>query len=433
VECELKSFCVLPWIHSFVNSNGAYQICCISEEHHHGILDKKGEYFNIQNRPELNDVMNSEMMKELRLNMLKGEWSPPCRRCLETETNGGSSRRNIENAAYEEKIPELIAQTKPDGEIKVRFKSIDYRLGNKCNLQCRMCNPLSTSNWIKEWNELKTENEHLTVEMQNHFSSFTWPDDELLFDELREKLDGVERIHFAGGEPLMSNQMANILRECIRLDQAKNISVSYNTNATVLPKDVLELWKEFKEIKLLCSVDGYGAVNDFIRYPSKWSVIDRNLHFLDDHAEELKISEIILSCTVQVYNALYLKDLFDYLKNFKKIDPVVNLINLHFPEYMSTQVLPPSAKKVATERIQAIISDLNVRGITHNFHLSNLPQAIAYMNKKDRTVNLISFKKFNSAFDKKKNTKISAVLPELNSHLVKFYFENLFGKENDTL
>lgn len=433
MECESKSFCVLPWIHSFVNSNGAYQICCISEEHHHGILDKKGEYFNIQNRPALDEVMNSEMMKDLRLKMINGEWSPPCRRCLETETNGGSSRRNIENEEYKKLIPDLISKTKTDGTIDVKFKSIDYRLGNKCNLQCRMCNPLSTSNWIKEWNELKTENEHLTVEMQNHFSSFTWPEDELLFDELREKLDGVERIHFAGGEPLISSQMANILKECIKLDQSKNITISYNTNVTVLPKDVLELWKEFKEIKILCSVDGHGSVNDYIRYPSKWAIIDRNLRFLDEHADEFKVSEIILSCTLQIYNALYIKDLFGYVKQFKKIDPVVNLINLHFPEYMSTQVLPESAKKVATERLEAVIKDLEKRNITHSFHVSNLQQAIAFMNKKDRTVNLISFKKFNAAFDKKKNTKLSNVLPELNSHLVKFYFDNLFQRTDGTL
>ena len=36
---EKSPFCILPWIHSFVNSNGNYQVCCTSEEHHIAITE----------------------------------------------------------------------------------------------------------------------------------------------------------------------------------------------------------------------------------------------------------------------------------------------------------------------------------------------------------------------------------------------------------
>lgn len=425
MDCESKSFCVLPWIHSFVNSNGAYQVCCISEEFHHGIPDEKGDFYNIKNRPAVKSVMNSEMMKELRLKMLEGEWSSVCTRCFETEKNGGNSRRIIENADYAQIISQLKNGTREDGSIDVEFKSLDYRLGNKCNLQCRMCNPFSSANWIKDWNDVKTKSEHLSVELADYYSGFNWPEENYLFDELKEKLKGVQRIHFAGGEPLISPQMSRMLKEIITLGHAKNMIVSYNTNITVLPKEVLELWKQFKEVRILASIDGFGEVNDYIRPPSRWSVIDKNLTYLDEHAEELNVSEVIVSCTVQIYNALSIADLFNYLKKFKKILPVLNLSNLFFPEYLSTQVLPSAAKKQATERLQTVLLDLNERQVTHKYLVENIKQTIAFMNEKDSSHLLSQFKKTNSAFDKKKNVKMASVLPELNQYLVNFYIDQL--------
>jgi MoaA/NifB/PqqE/SkfB family radical SAM enzyme len=425
VDCELKTFCVLPWIHSFVNSNGAYQICCLSEEYHQGIPDIDGNFYNIQSRPSLTEVMNAPMMKELRLKMLKGEWSEVCTRCFETEKNGGCSRRNIENSAFKETISELVKKTQDDGEIDLGFKSLDYRLGNTCNLQCRMCSPFSSSSWIKDWNEIKGENEQLTVELKEYYKGFSWPENSCLLDELREKLDGVKRIHFAGGEPLLSSQMSLILRELITTGHAKRMVISYNSNITVLPKEVLELWKHFKEISILASVDGHGEVNEYIRYPSKWSVVNKNLLYLDEHARELNIGEIILSCTVQIYNALYIKDLFDYLEKFQNILPVLNLSNLYFPEYLSAQALPAKAKEIASERLQAVLRDREERNVAHSYLVDNIKQTISFINEKDRTDLLEKFKKMNSNFDKKKNVKLASVLPELNTYLINYYIDQI--------
>jgi sulfatase maturation enzyme AslB (radical SAM superfamily) len=260
-----KTFCILPWIHSYVNSNGAYQVCCTADEYHKGIPDKDGVDYNINNRPDVSEVMNSDFMKTLRKQMLEGKWSDVCTRCFETESLDGVSRRIIENKEHENLIDDLIDKTKHDGEIEVELKTLDYRLGNLCNLQCRMCGPFSSGNWIKDWNDVMPEKVHMSPEQVSYYQNFQWVEKDLLIDELKEKINGIDRIHFAGGEPLLSPQMAKILRECIRLGVSKNISISYNTNATVLPKEILNLWKEFKEIKLLCSVDGFREVNDYIQ------------------------------------------------------------------------------------------------------------------------------------------------------------------------
>lgn len=429
-KAKSKSFCVQPWLHSYVNSNGAYQVCCTADEYHSGIPDKNGVDYNIKNRPDIDEVMNSEFMKKLRKEMMSGEWNRICTRCFETEEHGGVSRRMLENAQHSEKISGLIEKTKDDGEIELELKSLDYRLGNFCNLQCRMCGPFSTGNWIKDWNEVMPSQIHLSNEQKEYYLNFDWVEQELLIDEFREKVKGIDQIHFAGGEPLLAPQMSKILRECINLGLAKNISVSYNTNITVLPKEVLKLWKEFKEIKLLCSVDGFNEVNEYIRFPSKWKTIDTNLHFLDEHADEFHITEILLSCTVQIYNVLSLGELYSYLRQFKKIVPALNLINLNFPEYMSTKVLPDEAKLEASKRLNTIAEELKNR-IPQNYTylLENIFQVINFMNAEDHTTQLMKFKTVNTKIDKLKKFKLSESLPDLNGYLIEYYLKRVSESE----
>ena len=419
---KTKTFCVLPWIHSYVNSNGAYQVCCTADEYHKGIPDNNGVIFNINNRPNVNEIMNSDFMKSLRAKMLEGEWSATCTRCLETEKLEGVSRRLLENLEHSDSIDNLIQKTKEDGEIQVKLKTLDYRLGNLCNLQCRMCSPFSSENWIKDWNDVMPPQDHLSLEQVSYYKNFDWIKKDFLLEEFKEKIIGVERIHFAGGEPLLSPQMSKILKECIHLGLAKNISISYNTNATVLPKEVLNLWKEFKEIKLLCSIDGFDEVNSYIRFPSKWSIIDTNLKYLDNHADELNITEILLSCTVQIYNVLSLRDLYEYASDFKKIIPAINLINLNFPDYMSSKVLPVDAKLEAEIRLLQIAKKLEVKiPESHLYLIDNIYQIINFMNQEDLTSELSKFKKINSQIDKKKKFKLSESIPELNKYLINYY------------
>jgi MoaA/NifB/PqqE/SkfB family radical SAM enzyme len=427
-----STFCILPWTHSFVNSDGAYQVCCTSEEYHDGIYDSDNKKLKIQNRPDLDNVMNSRLLKELRLKMLNNEWSELCTRCLDSERLGGISRRMIENNNYQGSIAELAKNTLEDGTINFEFKSLDYRLGNHCNLQCRMCGPFSSEKWLKEWNQVMPIEQNLSMEEINIFKSFDWIKEDYLVDEFREKIDSVERIHFAGGEPLFSPQMTKLLKVCIKLGISKNISISYNTNITRLPEEVLELWKDFKEVKLLCSIDGYGPVNEYIRFPSKWSNIDTNLKFLDQHFKTYNISEIILSCTVQLYNVLTLHELYDYVSTFKKIVPALNLINLKYPDYLSTQVMPKAAKKIAASRLLEVAKEARSKVASEYYYLvDNIEQVIQFMDEKDKSQLLFKLRLVDARVSKNFNLTMRESLPELSLFISEYFLnhiENNAGK-----
>lgn len=423
-----NSFCVLPWIHSFVNFNGHYQVCCSSEEFHDSIDDKNGQPFNVRNRPLLSDVMNADLMKKLRSDMMQGRWNSVCTRCKDIENHGGTSRRNIENQEYASHIPALTAQTDEDGTLKTipQIRNIDYRLGNLCNLKCTMCSPQSTVMWIKEWNSVKPTFEQYSDEKMNEFSGYDWIEKDFLMEEFEEKIPYADRLHFAGGEPLITPQMVRMLKVCVAKGVAQNITLSYNTNCTKLPPEVLELWKSFKEVKLLCSVDAFGPLNEYIRYPSRWEIIDRNLTFLDEHASEYKITEIILATTVQIYNVLYIDELYHYSQKFKNILPALNLINLLTPRYMQTTVLPVEVKKQATERLLKISQELKGKlPPKYEYLRENIAQSINFMNSQDLAAHLPVFRQVNAQMDKMKNLSLHKVAPDLNKFLVQHYLNEI--------
>lgn len=416
-----NSFCILPWIHSFVNSDGNYQVCCTSEEHHRAILSNDGKPFNINNKPSQEEIMNSEFMKKLRKDMLKGKWSQVCTRCLVTELDQGISRRQIENKNYDHLIVETVMATKPDGSIPVKYRSIDYRLGNLCNLQCRMCGPHSSTAWLKDWNNVKPEGEKMSDTRRIELESYDWIEKDFLFEEFQKKLSYAEHLHFAGGEPLITPQMARMLQYCIDSGHAQNITLTYNTNLTKLPESILELWKGFKSVRLLCSIDGYGKVNEYVRHPSKWDVLDRNLTYLDDNAEKYHIDEILLSCTVQIYNVLDLPNLYNYLKKFKKVVPALNLINLHIPNYLQSNVLPDEVKTIATQRLITLYAELKQNLPEHHSYLAdNIHQVLNYMNS-PRDENLLPlFMKINGNMDQVKGVKLEDQIPELHNFIQQY-------------
>ncbi len=417
---EKSPFCILPWIHSFVNSNGNYQVCCTSEEHHIAITDNDGKPFNIKDQPTQDQIMNSDFMKKIRKDMLQGKWNKVCTRCLVTELADGVSRREIENKSYDDIIVSTVLTTRPDGTIPVKYKSIDYRLGNLCNLQCRMCGPHSSNAWLKDWNKVKPDSEKMNDTRRIELENYDWIEKDYLFLEFQKKLEHCEHLHFAGGEPLITPQMSRMLKYCIDNDYAKNITLTYNTNLTKLPEPVLELWKYFKSIRLLCSIDGFGKVNEYVRHPAKWDVIDRNLTYLDDNASKYHIDEILLSCTVQIYNILELPDLYNYLKKFKVIVPALNLINLHIPNYLQSSVLPEEAKLIANKRLGEFYTKLKEELPENRKYMAeSIHEVLNFMNQKTDPALLKSFMDINTKMDSFKAQSLQESIPELYDLVVK--------------
>jgi hypothetical protein len=236
--------------------------------------------------------------------------------------------------------------TLPDGAVtEQRIFSMDLRLGNKCNLQCVMCHPGESNQWYKIQEQITGSKifmiDDVTYSTDGH-DHFEWVDQEEYYQLLTENAKYLQKIKFGGGEPWLVKQHLTLLNNLLEQGLAKNIELEYSINVTVVPQDFLRTIDKFKFVKLCCSVDGYGEVNEAIRYPTKWSVIEKNLDFLDTGPPN---SAVFTSTTVSILNIEHFVTWMQWLesKQFKKINtetfsgvvshPVMN------PKYLNLRLM----------------------------------------------------------------------------------------------
>ncbi len=353
---DSPSFCLIPWLHRFTDEQGFHQLCCSGEGAENFLQDSAGQPLHISQLLTDAEVLNSPRMKATRLAMLKGEWPAACERCRRTEASGSVSMRMHMSKRFGRWSEEKLALTQADGSLESpRVHYADIRLGNTCNLTCRMCGPGASRLWVEHVNKVMPGTHQLSAELLASYRDNNWVKRQSVEWLLSQSLDSIESLHFAGGEPLIIPEMVELLELCVESGRASEIELSYNTNLTVLPEKVTRYWPHFRSVAVLCSIDGYAAVNDYIRRPSKWKDIDRNLHLLDENFERWRLRRVIPSATVQIYNVLQLDELYDYFgSQFQNVSPVPLLTALYGPLHLSIQQLPDGPKRVARERLLAL-------------------------------------------------------------------------------
>ena len=194
--------------------------------------------------PEFNSL--EEMDSSLWLLTVKKEfakdlWPKECARCKQTESINGSSIRL--NAIKFDQI-----QKQKD------YLTVGGVLDNICNSACLTCN----ENLSTLIGGLKSK-VYPIVDNSNKF----W----------QLPLDRVVHLDINGGEPSHSKNYKHILANL-----PKNIkSVRLNTNCSTVLDELLPLAARGVDITVTVSLDGIGAVHDFVRWPIKWEKFYKNL------------------------------------------------------------------------------------------------------------------------------------------------------------
>ena len=375
------SWCILPWSHININGNGTYRLCCHSEaSKSRGVLrDIQGKPLHIKNS-DWNNVVNSDRMKRIRKNMLEGKWSEDCIRC-QREHFSGMMSRNIYERSYLAEITEpknypsyIKAKnlTRADGSITVKdfpVSFLDIRFGNLCNLRCMMCSPTDSNKWYDDYSAVwgykhfykSGERINLIPDSKNKLrtekSVFNWSENKTLWAQIEKHMDQFRRIYIAGGEPLLIKSHYDFLKKCIKKGIADRLIIEYNTNITHIPEYSWDIWKQFKMIVMGISLDGYGSVNDLIRYPSKWELVKQNLLRFDGTTEGNFALHITM--TVSVLNIWHLPEFIEYImrSNYKKVGvwSHVSLITphpVHRPHYLNVNILEDDFKEKVRKRFE---------------------------------------------------------------------------------
>ena len=389
--------CILPWIHMHPWPNGKTMLCCDSPwEDHIGDLRENS----------LEEVWNSEKMKQVRLNMLNGKKCSQCVRCYEKEEKGHDSLRVRSNKDWLQPHWNKVANTNSDGSLDdLHIVYLDFRFSNVCNLRCRYCGPELSSNWYADakastFNISPTER---VIQIRKDVDNF--------MEEFDPMLEHIEQIYWAGGEPIMMDEHWGIMNRLVEMGKT-DIRIFYNTNFTTLTykkHNVLDLWKNFDNISVGASLDAEGVRGEYQRKGTVWADVESNIKQLKEKSPEV---DFYISATVSAYNAWHITDFHRSWVDKGYIKPADWYMNVLLNnQRFRMSVLPETLRKEIKYKWEKHLAWLEPQD-----HIGRATDgyksAIKFLDD-DHTHLLDEFKAFNVEFDKLRDENFDDVYPEL--------------------
>ena len=245
-----------------------------------------------------------------------------------------------------------VEATSDDGSAgDVNMAYMDIRFSNLCNLKCRSCGPQFSSSWFEDHKAIYGKLNHPKIlQVRDEMKSF--------MDELDPLLESVERVYWAGGEPLITKEHYNILDKWIAMDK-RNVSMDYTTNFTQMyykKKTAFDYWNKFENVRVAASLDANHARGEYLRKNMVWSEVVQNRRTMIEQCPHVYFE---LTPTVSVYNVLNLPDFHKEWIEEGLLEPSNIRINILLdPTYMRLSILPPWIKSKVAERYHEHIAYL---------------------------------------------------------------------------
>lgn len=218
------SFCVLPFIHKYVDIGGKRRLCCNSEVN-----------------------ITQDRLIEVRQLMLAGKPISECANCVGCESTNRVSERQNQSKSW---LKHSDIRTWITNCTEVSY---DLRYSNLCNLRCQTCGPYASSEWAKF--------------LQKDDVYKNWEPDSIDINP------EAKRIYLAGGEPFLIKSFSKALNRVTNTD----CEIVVNTNATILTNHMLEALDRFTNVCFVLSIDGIGPVIEQIRTGCNWKTIQNNI------------------------------------------------------------------------------------------------------------------------------------------------------------
>jgi organic radical activating enzyme len=302
-------------------------------------------------------LFHTDTMLEDRRLMLENKSCASCHHgCYKYEEQGLSSER------------QQYQNSKHISNPHAPLKDLKISLSTECNLTCIYCSPEWSSSWYRDIE--KNGNYILNgvpVKQNNNWS--------VLWSKMKQKTRGteskffklllseiqinneIETITILGGEPLLNNQLDQVL------DSVKDKKIIIVTGLGVSSnrlQRILEKTKD-RDIRFLVSAESTGKIFELIRYGVKWNDFQQSINMIKNNG-----NKITFLSTISNLSVLGFTDFYDKFHDEHEIQ-INNLIDTG---WMMPHVLDPKSKK----------DFLNT-----SKHLHNLPQVRDILEMIDKT------------------------------------------------
>ena len=301
-----KPLCKWPFSHISIDVYGNIRPCCAWELHDQELNTSRYPLFNI-NKQSINDYLQSTFYNNVIDDMNNSKWSAGCRDCVVDHKTGVTGTRQAG-----EKFPFNGGFQLYDMEIK---------FGNLCNQGCIMCSPMNSSVLEQEaikhglfkqaYNAGRLEN-HLNQKKASGMSDAPWFDNEEKFNEVVQWAAKCHTVKFRGGEPTVNKYLQKFLDKLSAITTQPYIFI--NTNAHTFTDKLQQMLTRFEKVEISLSIDGFGSLNEYIRWPSEWQRLEANVTRMINMPNTL----ISVSTTAQLMNIGELEPLIKW--SYEKIN-----------------------------------------------------------------------------------------------------------------
>lgn len=380
------NFCILPWVSVETTPMGTLRPCCLAIDE----IEDNGEKYNLKEHT-LSQAMNSNYMQNMRKSFLEDRRLPTCNRCWTEEDSGRTSKRINTLVKFKHEVEEMSFDSVESDQLWF----LDLKLGNICNLKCRICGSWSSSNWASEeikYDVSKGANKEDTFAYKM-LKAGNWPRESADFwKDLTAMLPTVRYFEFTGGEPFLIKEHFDLLKLAVDTGVSKNITIHYNTNSTQMPEHALkDLWPHFKEVEVAFSVDNIGAKFEYERHGANWEESNQTIDQFNLHKQHNSNLSSQLCFTINMFNCLDISELLEWAE--KKQFDAVHWNMLHDPNHFNVSYVPQPLKDIFVESLQRkqtfdkkYIDEVNslVRFIQQDNQLVSADKILNMINRADK-------------------------------------------------
>ena len=337
-------FCILPWISLEAGPIGTVRPCCLAEDE---IVDSNSVKFNLVSA-DLHTIQHSEYMYQLRQAFLDGVRPATCRKCWQEEDAGRTSKRmhSLDRLKHIVHDQDWSRDAKP-------LMFLDLKLGNICNLKCRICGSWSSSTFATE--EITHMPDPTFRKSSFHYQMLrqgSWPrENHTFWRQIDDLLDQIRYIEFTGGEPFMIQEHFDMLQGIVDRGIAGTVEIHYNTNGTQYPDHAEDIWRHFKTVEIALSIDDLDSRFEYQRSNAVWSEVYKNIQSFRALRRRHANTRLQVCSTVNIFNVWHLESLAEWI-DMQDFDFIYwNM--LHEARYFSIASLPLRAKQLAAKRLDA--------------------------------------------------------------------------------
>lgn len=413
------------------------------DEHFTTLEEFKGRTYKVDECYNLNDhsideIWNSKFMREFRKAKLNNEQLACCRVCRKDETTGGgksSKRKNVIEKLGVEYRARVEQAAQDDGYMATGPAWWDLRLSNRCNMGCRMCLPQSSSKLFVEFRKhreqlTKYDRTNLEITEQEMSQNGYLSDSDRFIEDFLKHAKDMKVIELHGGEPTIEPGFWKLLNGLIEDGSAAQIKVVIHTNILKLNREHIDILSQFKGGKFLASIDSVGEENDFLRYPSKWRDVEKNISLF---AELPDSWQKIIHQTISAYQCCSVHKFLQYFETMIQKDNWRIGWSFAFvtnPTWLCLSNIPLHLRQAEADRLETFFEQtplVNEAYFDYKHFRSSLRRLIealrADMPRNDQAYeNLL---KETEYFDRTRNERVIDVFPHYKEIFAPIYEEGI--------